>query len=229
MKNFILEFYSTIFTLYYRFRFHSIKIYNSILFRNKLAGINNNNAKFNQVKLKRTKIVINGINNNIELQKCYMEKSNITIIGSNNLITISPNARINSTQVIIRGNHCKVSIGSNTTFGSAYIVCMGYENYIQIGDECMFAENIEIWNSDSHPIFDEKKNLINPSSPICIANHVWCGKGSKILKGVTIGSNAVIGMEALVTKNIAPNTINVGIPARTIQKGINWDRNFISK
>ena len=89
------------------------------------------------------------------------------------------------------------------------------------------AEDIEIWNTDSHPIFDANGNITNISKPINIGNHVWCGKGSKILKGVSIGDNAVIGMQALVTKDIVGGTLNVGIPAKSIKENINWDRHFI--
>ena len=106
---------------------------------------------------------------------------------------------------------------------------MGEHNSIIIGNECMFAEDIEIWNTDSHPILDYHGKLLNPSKPIHIGNHVWCGKHSKILKGVTIGDNAIIGMQSIVTKDIFPNTLNVGIPAKVIRENINWDRHFINK
>lgn len=141
---------------------------------------------------------------------------------------VENDVQINLSEIVVRGNHCKIRIGQGSTFGSVYMVCMGENNSIIIGKECMFAENIEIWNTDSHPIFDAGGNIINPSMPINIGNHVWCGKGVKILKGVTIGDNAVIGMQALVTKNLPQNSLNAGIPAKTIREGINWDRNFIT-
>ena len=91
----------------------------------------------------------------------------------------------------------------------------------------MFSEDIDVWNSDSHPIFNAEGEVINPSRPIHIGNHVWVGKRVKILKGITIGDNAVIGMDSLVTKDIEPNTLNAGSPAVIVKRNINWERSFI--
>ncbi|OOC46916.1 hypothetical protein XO09_04245 [Thermosipho sp. 1223] len=56
----------------------------------------------------------------------------------------------------------------------------------------------------------EKKYLVK------IGNDVWIGYGVKIMEGVKIGDGAIIGAGALVTKDIEPYSINVGIPARKI-------------
>jgi len=56
----------------------------------------------------------------------------------------------------------------------------------------------------------------NVASEIKIGNNVWLGKGVTVLRGVSIGDNAVIGADSVVTKDIPPNSINVGIPARII-------------
>jgi acetyltransferase-like isoleucine patch superfamily enzyme len=105
---------------------------------------------------------------------------------------------------------------------------MGLNNYIKIGENCMFAENIELWASDSHPIYNIDNILINPSKPINIGNSVWVGSKSTILKGVSIGSGSIVGMSSVVTKNIEPGTINVGNPIRCIKTNIHWEREFIT-
>ena len=230
MKQIIIKLYSVFISLYYYFLWHkSVDQNNIIFFRSVIRGVKNNEIKLNQARIKYSNIHIHGQNNYLELNQCNFNKTTVLIVGENNLINISPDVNMNSTHIVLRGNNCQIKIGRGTTFGSAYIVCMGRFNSIQIGEECMFAENVEIWNSDSHPIFDNEGILINPSKPIYIDNHVWCGKGCKILKGVTIGENAVIGMETLVTKDINSGTMNVGIPAREVRKNINWRREFITK
>lgn len=226
MKSIFFKLYSIIiYALYWRIK--SIQNKKSILFLTKLRGIKCNRFILNHTTIKRCNILVNGINNEVNFQECYLWKTNIQVIGNNNQIIINPNVKIHLTKIILRGNDCIIKIGNATTFGSAYIVCMGKSNSINIGKECMFAEDIEIWNTDSHPIFDSNGNITNVSKPINIGNHVWCGKGSKILKGVSIGDNAVIGMQALVTKNIGACTLNVGIPSKSIKSNINWDRHFI--
>lgn len=51
---------------------------------------------------------------------------------------------------------------------------------------------------------------------ITIANNVWIGAGAKILDGVTIGEGAIVGANAVVTRDVAPWTRVAGIPARPL-------------
>lgn len=227
MKNIIIKIISYYTCLYIRFFKRYMQIYKSILFLTKIAGSSENHIKIKNSSIKNSNISITGKYNIIDI-KGQLWRSYIMITGNNNCIEISPNVILNCSKIIIRGDNCIVKIGQGSSFGSSYMICMGKQNSIDIGEHCMFGENIEIWNSDSHPIFDTEHQIINPSIPIKIGNHVWGGKGCKILKGVNIGDNAIIGMDTLVTKDIAPNTLNVGIPAHCIRKNVNWDRCFIT-
>jgi acetyltransferase-like isoleucine patch superfamily enzyme len=85
---------------------------------------------------------------------------------------------------------------------------------VEIGDNCMFAENCFItdadWHDVYHRIFPGKKE------PVRIGNNVWIGDRVTVCKGVTIGDNSVIGAASVVTRDIPPNTIAAGNPARPI-------------
>lgn len=65
--------------------------------------------------------------------------------------------------------------------------------------------------------FDEL-SFVNGDYLVEIGNDVWIGDRVTIMDGVKIGDGAIIGSNALVTKDIAPYTINVGVPARVIRK-----------
>ena len=54
-------------------------------------------------------------------------------------------------------------------------------------------------------------------APIHIGENVWLGANVTVLGGVTIGDNAVIAAGAVVTKNIPPNTVAAGVPARVVR------------
>jgi acetyltransferase-like isoleucine patch superfamily enzyme len=54
------------------------------------------------------------------------------------------------------------------------------------------------------------------SKPVILEDGVWMGAGVIVLKGVTIGRDAVIGAGAVVTKNVIAGTIVAGVPAREI-------------
>lgn len=172
-----------------------------------------------------TTLTVEGLNNEVvtssELRRCK-----IKIVGNNNRLDLC-HAKLFDGEIVVRGNNCVVEFGEGSSLGSGTIVCMGEATSITIGANTMMADNIDIWNSDTHPIFDSECNLINPSASIRIGEHVWLGKNVKVLKGVTIGDNAIVGMNAMVTKNISPNSLNVGTPAREIKTGVNWERRFI--
>lgn len=189
-----------------------------------------NNVEFINAFVKRTHINIIGKNNNIIIRGNHTNLI-INIFGDNNKLELEFNTKSSEGEIIVRGNNCLLSIGNETTFGKkAYIVCMGVHNKILIGKENMFADNIEIWNTDSHPIYDTSGVLLNPSKPIEIGNHIWVGKKVCILKGSAISDNAVIGMASLISgQNIHSNTLNVGSPIRCIRNNINWKRDFIQK
>jgi acetyltransferase-like isoleucine patch superfamily enzyme len=55
---------------------------------------------------------------------------------------------------------------------------------------------------------------------ICIEDNVWIGAGCKILDGVTIGFGAIVAAGAVVTKDVVPNTIVGGVPARLLKTRI---------
>ena len=63
----------------------------------------------------------------------------------------------------IRGRKCICYIGNETSVGGVRIVCMGEKNNVIIGNRCMFSDNIEIWATDSHSIYNKDREIINCS------------------------------------------------------------------
>lgn len=68
------------------------------------------------------------------------------------------------------------------------------------------------------PEFAKAANGFKPSGDTIIGNDVWIGSEAIIMPGVQIGSGAIIGTRALVTKNVEPYTILGGNPGRPIRK-----------
>ncbi|EAF2675937.1 sugar O-acetyltransferase [Listeria monocytogenes] len=54
--------------------------------------------------------------------------------------------------------------------------------------------------------------------PICVKKNAWIGANTTILSGVTIGENAIVAADATVTKDVPPNVIVAGSPAKQIRK-----------
>ena len=70
-----------------------------------------------------------------------------------------------------------------------------------------------------HPLDPQQRiDNIEAAYPITVGNNVWFGGGVKVLPGVTIGDNAVIGAGSVVTKDIPANVLAVGNPCRVIRE-----------
>jgi acetyltransferase-like isoleucine patch superfamily enzyme len=169
-------------------------------------------------RFEHTHLLVSDRNNTVQINGAYIKRSSFTISGSNNSLVIESGVILRDTVVIIRGNGCLVHIGRSSNFGGVRIVNVGNDNQLQIGKDCLFSDHIEIWASDSHPIFDNSGQLINAEKPIHIGDRVWVGSRATILKGVTIGNGSIIGMGSMVVNDVPPNSISVGNPNRIIKE-----------
>ena len=79
-----------------------------------------------------------------------------------------------------------------------------------------FGKNIVVFATLNHGLAPEKRKSTCPA-PIVRGRNVWVGSNATILQGVTIGDNAIIAAGAVVTKNVAANTIVGGVPAKFIK------------
>ena len=108
---------------------------------------------------------------------------------------------------------------------------------VLIGKFCSIASHVRI-NPGNHPMHrvmqhhltyrrieygfdttdDEAFFEWRRSQPCAIGHDVWIGHGAVIMPGVNIGTGAVIGSAAVMTKDVAPYEVAVGVPARAIKK-----------
>lgn len=89
---------------------------------------------------------------------------------------------------------------------------------ITIGSNVRFNYNNRLIAHDAAAkVFRMKFNDYLPSNGhITIGNNVWFARDVRVLKGVTIGDNCIIGLGAVVTHDIPANSVAVGTPARVI-------------
>lgn len=107
-------------------------------------------------------------------------------------------------------------LGSGYINSNSKIYCF---NDIEIGQGVAISEEVIIRDSDNHSLLYDGYEM---SKPIKIGNHVWIGFRAAILKGVTIGDGAVIAAGSIVTKDVPPNCIAAGVPAKVIKRNIEW-------
>lgn len=85
---------------------------------------------------------------------------------------------------------------------------------ITIDDGAMIAANVQLI-SNNHDLYERQ---VITCKPVHIGKNAWIGAGATILPGVTVGDNAVVGAASVVTKDVAPDTIVAGNPARFIKR-----------
>ncbi len=110
------------------------------------------------------------------------------------------------------GQKGSIFIGNGTYLNRNTLIIA--EGEVTIGKDCMISWDVNIMDSDLHgkTIFEK-----GDSKPVQIGNRVWIGCRSIILKGVTIGDDAMIAAGSIVTKAVPERAIVGGNPARILK------------
>jgi maltose O-acetyltransferase len=87
---------------------------------------------------------------------------------------------------------------------------------IRIGARCRIGPHTLIYDADFHGLPPAERDEPGKTAPVTIADNVWIGSRSVILKGVTIGQDAVVAAGSVVVKDVRAGTVAAGNPAREI-------------
>jgi len=136
-------------------------------------------------------------------------------VGNNSMVCdtacVREKCRIGSFCVIAQG----VTINYNTKIG----------NYVRIMDNTHITGNMIIEDrvfigmlvsTANDNLMGRRKESYEPKGPL-IRKFATIGQGSCILPGIEIGENAIVGSNAVVTKDVAPRTVVIGTPARYVR------------
>jgi maltose O-acetyltransferase len=108
-----------------------------------------------------------------------------------------------------------ISIGARTfiNYDCILLDC----NTITIGEEVQVAPGVQIYTA-AHPLdAAARRSGAEYALPVRIEDGVWLGGGSIVCPGVSIGCNTVVGAGSVVTKDLPPDVLAVGSPARIIR------------
>lgn len=122
----------------------------------------------------------------------------------------------------------EIVIGENCYVGASTLRCAGR---IEIGTNVEIAWNCSIVDHDWESLVFEQRHVDMrgwytakkdwkhvPIRPVRICDRALIGFNAVILKGVTVGEGAVVGVGSIVTKDVAPYTVVAGAPARVVRK-----------
>jgi acetyltransferase-like isoleucine patch superfamily enzyme len=141
---------------------------------------------------------------------------------------------------IQRAANSQLKIGNNVTILDYTRICANPGSYIEIGADTFIGHHCEIASSERITIgekcalaayctvIDTDKDytdLLTPmpvrkaiTSPIELVENVWLAYKVTVLRGVSIDRGAVVGANAVVTKNIPAYCVATGIPAKVIKQ-----------
>jgi acetyltransferase-like isoleucine patch superfamily enzyme len=129
----------------------------------------------------------------------------------------------------IRCHEGAVEIGAKTVIGQECTIS-AYQR-VRIGAECVIADRAMFIDFDHGVVEVERPIRLQGiyKRDVEVGSNVWIGYGACILRGVRVGDNAVIGTNAVVTKDVPANAIVGGVPARILRMreaphDLRWER-----
>lgn len=114
-----------------------------------------------------------------------------------------------------------IKIGNNVSFNPYCHI--GAIDEIVIEDNVLFASRVFVTDHFHGTITSDQldkapnKRILFSKGPVRIKRNAWIGEGVAIMPGVTIGENAIVGANSVVTKDVPDNTVVGGIPAKVIK------------
>jgi acetyltransferase-like isoleucine patch superfamily enzyme len=158
---------------------------------------------------------------------CLFHNVTFLIRGDHNTIRISESVRFNlGGSLHIEDCGCIIEIGRQSTFEDTHIAATEPNSTVVVGQDCMFAYDVDVRTGDSHSIIDLSTNRrVNYAQNIRIGDHVWVGPHCSILKGVEVRKNCVLATRSVLTKTFdREGVILGGSPAKILKENITWDR-----
>ncbi len=117
----------------------------------------------------------------------------------------------------IRCHEGLVRIGAKTVMGQDCTIS-AYQ-HVSIGEQCIVADRVMLIDFDHNVAEVERPIRLQGiyKRDVRVGSNVWIGYGAQILRGVTVGDNAIIGASSVVTHDVPANAVVAGTPARIIR------------
>jgi acetyltransferase-like isoleucine patch superfamily enzyme len=117
----------------------------------------------------------------------------------------------------IRAHEGEVRIGAKTVLGQECTISAF--QHISIGRECIVADRVMLIDFDHGVVETERPIRLQGiyKRDVRVGNNCWIGYGACILRGATVGDNAIVGTSSVITKNVPANAVVAGAPARVLR------------
>ncbi len=205
---------------------------NNKAIQNNCVIVIENNIERKVKSIKGLKIKFEGSNNKIIIRKPNKFKNCKITCKNNCIFKIGAKPKFHKDlNIALSGDNSTMIIGKNFNHADLTVRCGDEPNTkIEIGDDCLFSDDIRFMTTDGHVIYDNiTKEPLKTWGDIKIGNHVWLGHGVICLKNTVIPDNCIIGCNSVISKDLKDeNCIYAGAPIRKIKENINWKHDTIS-
>lgn len=118
----------------------------------------------------------------------------------------------------VRAHEGEVRIGAKTVLGQECTIS-AYQ-HVSIGRECIVADRVMLIDFDHGVVEVERPIRLQGiyKRDVRVGNNVWIGYGAALLRGVTVGDNAIVGTSSVVTRDVAADAVAAGAPARELRR-----------
>ena len=132
--------------------------------------------------------------------------------------TIAPTFRFNGAGIALYGEG-RIDLGDHSYVGEGTSIQSAKGLSVKIGRHCRISHNVRIYTATALADSDFIKGPVQESSgSVVIEDGVWIGTNVYIAQGVTVGTDSVIGANAVVTRSVPPHEIWGGVPARLLRR-----------
>jgi acetyltransferase-like isoleucine patch superfamily enzyme len=165
---------------------------------------------------------VRAFNAGIQLRSAQFAGPRVTLQGrarivNNGHMSLGDRVRLVSTVaklelVTLPGGRLEVGDNVFINYGTFIVAA----SRVRIGNDCLVGTNVMIMDCDFHSVEDKSWSTVG--APILIGDRVWLGNRSIILKGVTVGDDAVVAAGAVVVRDVPPRAVVAGNPARVVRE-----------
>ena len=117
----------------------------------------------------------------------------------------------------VRAHEGEVVIGAKSVLGQECTIS-AYQ-HVSIGRECIVADRVMLIDFDHGVVEVERPIRLQGiyKRDVRVGHNVWIGYGASVLRGVTVGDNAIVGTSSVVTRDVEANAVVAGAPARVLR------------
>jgi acetyltransferase-like isoleucine patch superfamily enzyme len=142
-------------------------------------------------------------------------------LGRGLTFKVAPGGRVVLADGAALGDGCRLQvaagaelrIGRATVLGERCVITAA--EAVTVGARCLLADEVVLADADHR--FDDVERPVREqgltTAPVRIGDGVRIGPGAAVVRGVTVGDGAAVGAHSVVTRDVAPGTSVMGVPA----------------